>query len=85
MKYYLVEISEGDAKIKGKSIYEYDTKNEAIATFHSKLGTAMKSDLYTRELVMVIDSFGNVIKKEVYEKPVPVEEATEDVTESVTE
>lgn len=66
MKYYLIEISTGDSKIAGKAIYEYATQNEAVAMFHSKLGSAMKSTLYTSELIMVIDENGAVIKSEKY-------------------
>lgn len=66
--FYLVEISNGDPKIKGKAVYEYETQNAAIATFHSKLGTAMKSDLYTDDLVMVMDDWGSILKCEKYVK-----------------
>ncbi len=66
MKYYVIEISEGDQKIEGKAIYEYATLNEAVANFHSKLGSAMKSALYTSELVMVVNSDGGIHKSEKY-------------------
>lgn len=66
MKYFLIEIAEGDAKIKGKGIYEYNSKNEAIASFHSKMGVAMKSELYTKEQLMVIDSENCFIDSEVF-------------------
>ena len=45
MKYYVIEISTGDDRIEGKGIYEYDNEKSAVATFHSKLGTAMKCTL----------------------------------------
>lgn len=64
--FYLIEISEGDSKISGKGIYAYETLNEAVASFHSKLGTAMKSELYTSDLVMVIDADGAVYKSEKF-------------------
>lgn len=66
MKFYVIEIAEGDAKIKGKAVYEYATKNEAIASFHKKLGVAMNSELYTSDLVMVIDSDGFMYALEKY-------------------
>lgn len=66
MKYYLIEISEGDTKIAGKAIYEYATRNEAMASFYKKLGTAMSSALYTSDLVMVINSSGGVEASEKY-------------------
>lgn len=62
--FYLIEISTGDAKIAARSIYTYDNEKEAIANFHTKLGIAMKSDLYTTDLCMVIDENGSVIKRE---------------------
>lgn len=66
MKYYVIEIATGDEKIQGKGIYEYDSEKGAVATFHSKLGTAMKSELYTSDLLIVIDENGKVIKREKY-------------------
>lgn len=66
VKFYVIEISDGDSKIKGKAIYEYDNKNSAIATFHKKLGTAMSSELYTAEQIMVVNSNNVVIACEKY-------------------
>lgn len=66
MNYYVLEISEGDAKIAGKGVYTYETEHDAVASFHSKLGTAMKSALYTSELIMVLDADGKVVKREKY-------------------
>ena len=66
MKYYVIEISNGDERIQGKAVYEYNTVNEAVAIFHQKLATAMKSDLYTSELVLVINETGRVFKTENY-------------------
>ena len=76
MKFYLIEVAEGDSKIAGKAIYEYATLDEAVANFHSKLGTAMKSDLFESELVMVINSEGGVHKSEKWAKAVPETETT---------
>lgn len=70
MKYYLLEIATGDAKIAGKAVYEYDSEKDVVASFHSKMGTAMKSDLYDSELVMAIDENGVIVKREKYTKPV---------------
>lgn len=78
MKYYLIEISEGDAKIAGKAIYEYDSHDMAIANFHSKLGVTMKSDLYTSEQIMVINSANGVEASEKWVRPIqPTPEITE--------
>lgn len=64
--FYVLEVAHGDSKIEGKGVYERPTLNEAVALFHSKLGIAMKSDLYTDELVMVIGADGAVYRSEKY-------------------
>lgn len=66
MKYYLIEVADGDEKIKGKAIYSYETKKEAMANFHSKLGNAMKSELYTSERIAVINDTMAIEISEVY-------------------
>lgn len=64
--FYVIEIATGDSKIAGKGIYAYETEKDAKASFHAKLGIAMKSELYTSDLVMVVDADGKVIKREKY-------------------
>lgn len=66
--YYVIEISKGDAKIAGKGVYEYQTLDEAIGAWHAKLGTAMKSDLYTYDLCMVVGDDGAMYRSEQYVK-----------------
>lgn len=72
--FYVLEVSTGDSKIAGKAVYQYNTITEAVATFHSKLGAAMKSDLYDSELIMVIEANGSVVCSEKYIKPEPITE-----------
>lgn len=67
--FYVIEIATGDPKIEGKAIYQYDTIEAAVGAFHSKLGAAMKSDLYETELVLVIGADGEVMRSEKYTKP----------------
>lgn len=67
--FYVVEISTGDAKVAGKSVYQYQTLDEAVGTFHSKLGAAMKSDLFETELCLVIEDNGSVNRSEKYIRP----------------
>lgn len=64
--FFVIEIATGDSKIAGKAIYGYENEKEAVATFHQKLSAAMKSELYTSSLVMVIDGTGKVLKREKY-------------------
>lgn len=85
MKYFLIEIAEGDAKIKGKGIYEYATRNEAIANFHTKMGNAMKSPLFAREQLIVINSANGVEVAEVFEKPYEPEPTPEPEVEKTEE
>lgn len=78
MKFYVIEISEGDSKIKGKSIYEYATLDEAIATYHSKMASAMRSELFTSEQILVINSDNGVHISDKFVKP--VNDMVEDTT-----
>lgn len=84
MNYYLIEIAEGDSSITGKAIYGYETLEKAKANFHTKLGNAMKSDLYTSELVMAINANGGIHCSEKYVAPIP-EPEQEPEPEVVTE
>lgn len=71
MKYYVVEIATGDSKVSGKGIYEYDSEQKAVSTYHKKIGSAMDSDLYDTHLIEVIDSYGTQIQKpHFYQKPI---------------
>lgn len=87
MKYYVLVISNGDSKINGKAVYEYNNQHDAVASFHSELGKAMKSDLYIDCLAMVVDSDGAIYKSEkvngkyVEAEPIAEEEPIEEVTE----
>lgn len=72
--FYLIEITTGDPKVEGKAVYEYATNTEAVATFHAKMGSAMKSDLYTSELLLVIDENGSVLRRERFVRPISVVE-----------
>lgn len=56
MKYYLIEVSEGDSKIAGKAMYEYDDRDKAEAMYHKKIGTAMDSELYTEHRIALMNS-----------------------------
>lgn len=71
MKFYLIELSNGDAKIEGKAIYEYDNLNDALANFHTKLGVAMKSELYESEQILVINSENGVHASDKFTREIP--------------
>lgn len=81
MKYYLTEIATGaiaNGKPSTKAIYEYETQTEAVASFHKKLGTAMASELYDTELVIVFDEMGKMVKREYFARPKPEPEPEEE-------
>ena len=69
--FYVLEVSTGEAAIAGRAVYAYATLDEAVATFHSKMGTAMKSLMYATELLMVIDDNGAVYRTELFTRPAP--------------
>lgn len=73
MKFYVIEIAEGDEKIKGVGAYAYESRDLAIAAFHQKMSTAMKSDLYTREQLLVVDENNVIYRQEVFERKVEPE------------
>ena len=68
MKYYLLEVAEGDEKIAGKAVYEYATEIAVIAAFHKRYGQALDSPLYTSVLVMAIAEDGKVIERGSWKK-----------------
>lgn len=72
--FYLIEIATGDSKIAGTAIYKFNTQNEALAVLHKKIGNARGSDLFTSELVMVIDEQGTVYKREYFAAVPSIEE-----------
>lgn len=73
MKYYVVEISEGDSRIAGKSVFEYVDIDSAEAAFHSKIGIAMGSELYTSHNCFVLDSEGNTDFAHTFKRKVATE------------
>lgn len=79
MKYYIIEIAKGDSKIEGKGIYEYDNRMKALASFHSKLGVAMGSELYTSYQILCINSANGVEASDSFSRSVAetVDELTE--------
>lgn len=70
MKYYVLEIAEGDAKIAGKGVYEYDSVDDAEASFHQKIATAMKSELYIKHICIVVNDEGKTKFSHVFNRKV---------------
>lgn len=66
--FYLIEITTKADKVE-KGIYSYDTRNDAVANFHTKMGGAMKNEGYLAEMLMVIGEMGDVVTYSYYQKP----------------
>lgn len=68
MKYFVLEIADGDVKIKGVSVGTFADENktdeqnkfDAIESANQRLATA-KSVLYKSALVVVVDENGGII------------------------
>ena len=74
-KYYVVEVTKyADGTADSKSIYTYDDETEAVATFHQKMGGAMKNANYAFELVQVINEYGVMIESKYFERKAKTEE-----------
>ena len=78
MKYYVMEITTyNDGTAEAKGVYAYDTQDEAIANYHSKMGGAMKNAKYESELITVTagkfpgKSFNAQVKIRSVAKPTP--------------
>ena len=66
---FLIEISKYvDGTADSKAVYTYDSEVEAVATFHQKMGGAMKNANYAFELVQVINEYGVVIESKYFER-----------------
>lgn len=90
MKFYLFMTTEfNDGTKDSKSIYEYETLNEAEANFHKQLGGWMVKDNVSHILAMVINSEGGTypeLVKSFHNNVVPiVEPIAETVEESIEE
>lgn len=67
--YYLLDIETYyDAPIS-KAVYQYDDQNTAVASFHSRIGAAMKNEKCASVLCKVMSETGVEIKSEFWARP----------------
>lgn len=72
--FYLIEIvNYNDGTPVSKGVYEYATREEAVANYHQKMGGAMKNTTYASELLIVTSNTGAVIVSDYYVRPISVE------------
>ena len=64
--FYVFEVTETDKVTP--AVGKFDTKNEAVQSFHQRLSTQMKNSACLSELVMVIGDDGAVFRSEKYTK-----------------
>lgn len=65
--FYVIEITTIEG-VNQKGVYEFTSLNDAIASFHSRMGGQMKNPDCEAELVMVIDANGAVYRSEKFNK-----------------
>ena len=67
MKYYVfLSVQYNDGTDDKVAIYTYASANEAVAAFHSYLGSYMKSENVSQVLVIALNSDGGIFKNETY-------------------
>lgn len=74
MKYYVIELSTEDSGKTVPGTYPYDTLDDALASYHNKMGGVMKNKTYAAELIMVINSDGGVHVTDKWIRPVEPKE-----------
>lgn len=69
MKYFVILIaSYNNETADKKAIYEYEKEVDALANFHSYVGTFMKDTTVKHFCIMAINSNGGVYETEVFDR-----------------
>lgn len=85
MEYYVILAKKyNDGTADKKSIYVYQTIDEAVASFHSQLGGAVGASTVDSILCLVINSVGGTIRSEYWKAEETAEESTEESTEETS-
>lgn len=86
MEYYVILSKKyNDGTADKKSIYVYQTIEEAVASFHSQLGGAVGASTIDFILCLVINSVGGVLRSEYWKAEKTTEESTEETAEESAE
>ena len=68
MKYYVMRVKYlKDGTTKKSEVMEYDSRERAIAKFHSNLGTDMVDETLQGSMCVVINGMGGMEKTEYWE------------------
>jgi len=69
MKYYVILLaSYNNGAADKKAIYEYSSEQEAIANFHSYMGTYMKDATVQHLNIRAINDIGGEYQNEVFDR-----------------
>lgn len=80
MEYYVILVKKyNDDTADKKSLYVYETIDEAVASFHSQLAGAVGASTVDSILCQVVNSVGGTIRSE-YWKAESAEESTEETS-----
>lgn len=75
MEYYVILVKKyNDGTADKKSLYVYETLDEAVASFHSQLGGAVGASTVESILCQVVNSVGGTLRSEYWK----AEETTEE-------
>lgn len=85
MEYYVILVKKyNDGTADKKSLYVYQTLDEAVASFHSQLGGAVGASTIDSILCLVVNSVGGTIRSEYWQAEKTTEESTEESTEETS-
>ena len=69
MKHYVLDIETyNDGTNDAKSVYEYATKDEAVASFHARMGSAMRNAACSGVLCLAISQDGDCHAQEYWQR-----------------
>lgn len=67
--FYLIEVTNyNNDTAESKAIYSYQTEDEAVSKWHTKMGGAMSNETYDTELLIVVNSVGAVIRSDYWQR-----------------
>ncbi len=85
MEYYVILVKKyNDGTADKKSLYVYQTLDEAVASFHAQLGGAVGASTVDSILCLVVNSVGGTIRSECWKAEKTTEESTEESTEETS-
>ena len=77
--YFLTQMKTKTDDSIEKGTSNYEDFNEAVIQFHTAFASAMQKEDTKKFVGVILDDNGTVVKREVYNKPIPPE--PEEVTE----